>query len=51
AAVGFAVLVRSRFNEPAFWHGLGERLTLAPQRPPATVQAPVVADNRVDAVP
>jgi len=56
AAVGIAALERSRFNEPAFWHGLGERFTLAPQRRPATAQAtiaqaPVVAENRVDAVP
>jgi glucan 1,3-beta-glucosidase len=51
AAVGLAALERSRFNEPTFWHGLGERLTVAPQRRPAPVQAPVVADNRVDAVP
>jgi exo-beta-1,3-glucanase (GH17 family)/cellulose synthase/poly-beta-1,6-N-acetylglucosamine synthase-like glycosyltransferase len=49
AAVGIAALERSRLNEPAFWRGLGERFTLPPRRP-ATVQAPVVADNRVDAV-
>jgi hypothetical protein len=50
AAVGIAALERSRFNEPAFWSGLTERLTLATQRRRATAQAPVVVENHIDAM-
>jgi exo-beta-1,3-glucanase (GH17 family) len=56
AAVGIAALERSRFNEPAFWRGLGERFALGLARRRAAAeatiaQAPVVAENRIDAVP
>jgi hypothetical protein len=51
AAVGIAALERSRLNEPAFWHGLGERFALGVRRRATVAQAPVVAENRIDAVP
>ena len=50
SAVGIAALERSRMNEPAFWSGLTERFTLATQRRRATAQAPVVVENRIDAM-
>jgi cellulose synthase/poly-beta-1,6-N-acetylglucosamine synthase-like glycosyltransferase len=49
AAVGIAALERTRMNEPAFWRGLSERFAMGLRRP-AVAEAPVVAENRIDAV-
>jgi hypothetical protein len=51
AAVGIAALERTRMNEPAFWRGLTQRFALGVAHRPAVAEAPVVAENRVDAVP
>jgi exo-beta-1,3-glucanase (GH17 family)/cellulose synthase/poly-beta-1,6-N-acetylglucosamine synthase-like glycosyltransferase len=51
AAVGIASLERSRLNEPVFWRGLGARFALGVRRRATAAQAPVVAENRIDAVP
>ena len=48
AAVGIAALERSRFNEPAFWHGLGERFALGLARHESNLVLTARTRNELD---